>query len=125
MKKSPTVAILQSDSRTVRSLASSLCHHFHAIHAVRSIEELRETIAKHRPEVAILDVEMAPLSEIKQLHREFSGVSIVATHRLADEGMWTAAIDAGAEDVCCSRDPSAIVNSALRYAPIVAQRAAA
>lgn len=125
MKKSSTVAILQSDSHTIRSLASSLCHHFHAIHAARSIEELRDTIVKHRPEVAILDVEMAPLSEIERLHREFSAVSIVATHRLPDEDMWTAALNAGAEDVCCSRDTPAIVNSALRYAPSVAQRAAA
>jgi DNA-binding NarL/FixJ family response regulator len=125
MKKLLTVAILQSDSRTVRSLASSLCHHFHAIHAARSMEELREAIAKHRPEVAILDVEMVPLSEIERLHREFTGVCIVATHRLADEEMWTAALAAGAADVCSSRDTPSIVNSALRYAPSLAQRAAA
>lgn len=125
MKKSLTVAILQSDSRTVRSLASSLCHHFHAIHAARSIQELRDTIARHRPEVAILDVEMAPLPEIERLHSEFSGVSIVATHRLADECMWTAAINAGAADVCWSCDTPGIVNSALRFAPTLAQRAAA
>src|SRR5215471_18969529 len=124
MKKMLTCAILQSDSGTTRSLASSLCHHFHAIRAARSIEELRETMAKHRPEVAILDVEMAPLPEIERLHREFSGVSIVATHRLADEDMWTAAINAGAADICCSRDTSSIVSSALRYAPTLLQRAA-
>jgi DNA-binding NarL/FixJ family response regulator len=125
MKKSLTVAILQSDSRTVRSLASSLCHHFHAIHAARSIEELRQMIVKHRPEVAILDVEIAPISEIERLHREFTSVCIVATHRLADEEMWTAALNAGASDICSSRDTPSIVSSALRYAPSLTHRAAA
>jgi len=125
MKKILTVAILQSDSRTVRALASSLCHHFHAIHAAHSIEELRSTILKHRPQVAVLDVEMVPLSVIESLHREFNGVCIVATHRLADDEMWTAALNAGAVDICSSRDTPSIVSSALRHAPSIARRAAA
>jgi DNA-binding NarL/FixJ family response regulator len=102
-----------------------LCHHFHAIHAVRSLEELREVIVKHRIEVAIVDMEMARMSDIKRLHRDFTGTCIVCTHRLADEEMWTAALDAGAADVCPSFDTSSIVTAALRSSPSITRSAAA
>ena len=87
--------------------------------------ELREMIVKHRPEVVILDMEMACLSEVEWLHREFNGVCIVATHRLADEEMWTAALTAGAADICSSRDTPGIVNAAVRNAPSIMRSAAA
>jgi hypothetical protein len=37
----------------------------------------------------------------------------VCTHRLADEKMWTTAMDAGAADVCPSFDTRSIVTAAL------------
>ncbi|HKN37367.1 MAG TPA: hypothetical protein VJX16_29340 [Terriglobales bacterium] len=120
-----SIVLLQGDARVARSLAGSLCHHFHAIHAVRSLEELRETMVKHRTEVAIVDIEMASLSEIARLHREFTATCIVCTHRLADEEMWTAALNAGAADVCPSFDTGSIVTAALRSTPSVSRSAAA
>jgi DNA-binding NarL/FixJ family response regulator len=123
--KSLNVALLQGDARVTRSLAGSLCHHFHAIHSVGSLEELRETIVKHRIEVAIVDIERASLPEIERLHREFTGTGIVCTHRLADEEMWTAALNAGAADVCPSFDTGSIVTAALRSTPSVRRSAAA
>lgn len=109
-----SLALLQGDAQTTRSLASSLCHHFTAIYSARSIEELRELIVKYRTEVVIVDMEVACLSEVERLHREFAGICIVCTHRLADEDMWTAAINAGAADICSSADTSSIVTAALR-----------
>jgi len=106
------VVLLQSDPRILRSLAASLCHHFHTIHAVHNMSELRELMVKHTTQLAIIDMEMACLSEIERLHREFTGVSIVCTHRLADEEMWTAALNAGAIDVCPSCDTVSIVAAA-------------
>ena len=120
-----SIALLQGDVKVARSLARSLCHHFHAIHAVGSLEELRETIVKHRVEVAIVDIEMASLSEIERLHRDFTGTCIVCTHRLADEEMWTAALNAGAADVCPSFDTGSIVTAALRSTLSVGRSAAA
>jgi DNA-binding NtrC family response regulator len=115
--KALSVALLQSDSRVARRLAASLCHHFQTIYATNSIAELRETLVRHRTELAILDLEMASLSEIEWLHREFTGVCIVCTHRLADDEMWTAAMSAGASDVCPAFDTRTIVTAALRSAP--------
>ena len=110
------VALLQTDTRNIRALCSSLCHHFHAIHATTTISELRHLIAKHRISVAIVDMELAALSEIERLRRDFAGICIVCTHRLADDEMWTAALGIGAADVCLSRDTAGIVTAALRSA---------
>ncbi len=120
-----SVVLLQTDPGTSRALAASLCHHFHAIFCVNSVQELRELILKHHPEVAVVDIELASLSEIQRLSREFTGMCIVCTHRLADEQMWTAALNAGATDVCPSCDTHAIVTSTLRYGPRGVRSAAA
>jgi ActR/RegA family two-component response regulator len=110
-----SVVLLQTDAPTSRALAASLCHHFHAVFCVNSIKELREAVLKHRPEVAVVDMEIAGLAEVQNMSREFGGMCIVCTHRLADDEMWTAALTAGATDVCRSRDTRAIVTSMLRY----------
>jgi DNA-binding NarL/FixJ family response regulator len=120
-----SIALLQGDTGTVRTLCSSLCHHFHAIHAANNVEELRQVIAKHRTEVVIVDIESASLSEIECLRRDFAGICIVCTHRLADEEMWTAALTAGAADMCSSVDTRSIVTAALRNTPPLQQSAAA
>jgi hypothetical protein len=75
--------------------------------------------------VAVIDVEIAGLSEVQSMSREFSGMCIVCTHRLADDQLWTAALSAGATDVCPSRDTRAIVTSTLRYSPARAHSVAA
>ncbi len=120
-----SVALLQSDAGIVRTLCSSLCHHFHSIHAARSLEDLRRMVAKERCEIVIVDMEMASLSEIERLRRDFSGICIVCTHRLADEEMWTAALTAGAADMCSSLDVHSIVTAALRNTPAYLQSMAA
>ena len=86
--------------------------------------DLREIIVRNRIELVILDLEMATMSEIARLHREFTGVCIVCTHRLADEEMWTAALNAGASDVCPAFDTRTIVSAALHSAPMVGSMAA-
>jgi DNA-binding NarL/FixJ family response regulator len=102
-----------------------LCHHFHAIHAANNIQELRQVIAKHRTEVVIVDIEKASLLEIECLRRDFTGICIVCTHRIADDEMWTAALNAGAADMCSSVDTHSIVTAALRNTPPLQQSAAA
>ena len=109
-----SVVLLQSDSRIAQSLVNSLCGSFHAVHIVRSLDELLTSIAKHRAKVVVLDIETNPISEVERLSRDFPGVSIVCTHRLADEKMWTAALSAGAADICPSSDTGAILTAALR-----------
>ena len=90
--------------------------HYHSVHVAASADDLRTAIARHRADVAVVDVEVSCLDEVTRLHREFPGVSIVCTHRVADEEMWTAALNAGASDMCPAFDMQGIVQSAERNA---------
>src|SRR5271167_3937854 len=110
------VVLLQSDSRVAQSLVSALTNTFNSVRQVQSLEELRTSIAKHRAGIAILDMEAASMSDLKRLSREFPKVCIVCTHRLADEDMWTAALNAGAADVCPPSDIRGILRAALKNA---------
>jgi DNA-binding response OmpR family regulator len=111
-----TIIVFQRDPRLAQSLASTLSHHYHAVHVAMSVEELRVDISRYRAEVAVLDVEASCLEDVTRLHREFPGVSIVCTHRVADEEMWTAALTAGASDMCPACDTQGIAMSAERSA---------
>ena len=118
------VILLQSDSRVAQSLVSALANNFGSVHQVQSLGELRTSIAKHRAGVAILDMETASMSDVEHLSREFPKACIVCTHRLADEDMWTAAVNAGAADVCPPSDTRCIVRTALRNASMTQSAAA-
>ena len=118
------VVLLQSDSRVAQSLVSALAKTFSSVRQVQSLGDLRNSIAKHRAGIAILDMEAASMSDVEHLSREFPKACIVCTHRLADEEMWTAAVNAGAVDVCPPSDTRGILRTALRNAS-VAQSAAA
>ena len=110
------VVLLESDSRVAQSLVSALAKTFSSVRQVQSLGEVRSSIAKHRAGVAILDMEAASMSDIEHLSREFPNACIVCTHRLADEDMWTAAVNAGAADVCPPSDTRGILRTALRNA---------
>jgi DNA-binding NarL/FixJ family response regulator len=88
------------------------------------VDELRLAIPRHRADVAIVDLELAALSEVQNLKREFAGTTIVCTHRLADEKMWTDALAAGASDCCYSSDVRAIVLAASHTKPVAHAHAA-
>jgi DNA-binding NtrC family response regulator len=107
------VVLLQSDSRVAQFLVSALANTFSSIRQVESLSELRNSIAKHRAGIAILDMEAASFSDVQHLSREFPAACIVCTHRLADEDMWTAALNAGAADVCPPSDTRGILRTAL------------
>ena len=111
-----SIVVFQSDLHQSQALAGTLSLHYHSVHVAKSPTELRTAIARYRAEVAVVDVEASCLAEVTQLHREFPGVSIVCTHRVADEEMWTAALNAGASDMCPAFDTQGIVQSAERNA---------
>jgi len=108
------VVLLQRDSRTAQALVSALANTLGAVHQVQSLGELRTSIVKHRARIAILDMEAASISDVERLSREFPKACIVCTHRLADEDMWTAAMNAGAVDVCPPSDTRGILRTALQ-----------
>jgi hypothetical protein len=118
------VVLLQSDSRVAQSIVSALANSFSSVRQVQSLGELRTSIAKHHAGVAILDMEAASISDVQHLSREFPAACIVCTHRLADEDMWTAALNAGAAEVCPPSDTGCILRTALRSGSITHSAAA-
>jgi len=112
-----TIIVFQRDPRLAQALASTLSLHYHAVHVATSVEELRGDLSRYRADVAVLDIEASCLAEVEGLHRDFPGTSIVCTHRVADEEMWAAALNAGASDMCPAFDTQAIATSAERNAP--------
>jgi hypothetical protein len=69
-------------------------------------------------------METASISDVEHLSREFPTACIVCTHRLADEDMWTAAVNAGAADVCPPSDTLGILRTAMRNAAMSSSAAA-
>jgi DNA-binding NarL/FixJ family response regulator len=106
------VVILQSDSQTAQTIVSALASSSTLVHQVQSLPELRAGIAKHRASIAILDMEAASISDVEHLSREFPAACIICTHRLADDNLWTAALNAGAADVCPPSDTRGILRTA-------------
>jgi DNA-binding response OmpR family regulator len=108
------VVLLQCDPRVAESMAASLSQSFPSVHSTHSMAKLQSSIAKHRPAVVIVDLEMISMNDVQRLCHDFSDVKVICTHRLADEEMWTQALNAGAVDVCRAYDPGGVANSAVR-----------
>jgi DNA-binding NarL/FixJ family response regulator len=109
-----SVVVLETDPRVAQSLAGMLSSHFHAVHLTYSGDELRQRVAKSRPEAVVFDMENSRLSDVQGLHNDFPSLPIVCTHRLPDEELWIAALEAGASDVCPSDDAQNVLASVLR-----------
>jgi DNA-binding NarL/FixJ family response regulator len=119
-----SVVVAQNTNRDAVVLAKSLGNHFRAVNVAGNLDELRMAIPRHRADVAIVDLELASLSQVQQLIHEFAGTTIVCTHRLADEKMWSDALAAGAADCCSASDVRSIVLAALPTKPLSHSHAA-
>ncbi len=109
------VVLAQHDPVTTSSLVNNLRGQCRAV-TVSGKDEVRNQILKSRAEVAVLDLEMFSLPEVKNLCDEFKNVSVVCTHRLADEEIWTDVMNAGASDCCLPSDVNGIMFAVRRYA---------
>ena len=107
------VVLYQYDPRAAQALASSLSQQSLSVHLARNHDDLRPAIAKNRAEVLVLDMETFSCNEVEQIHHEFPSLSIVCTHRLADDELWTAALSHGAADMCTPRQDE-VVRSVMR-----------
>ncbi len=107
------VVVLEKDPNLAQSIAGGLQPHF-SVHVADTHEELRDHVARTRPEAAVVNIELWRLSDIESLHQEFPGLPIVCTHRIPDEEMWMAALEAGASDVCPADDVRDVLTSVLR-----------
>ena len=108
------VVIAISDPKAAADLASKLNPHFRSIAVARTADEARNAIPKHRAQLAVVDLETVGLEEVEQLCHDFRNTSVVCTHRLADEQMWSHALAAGAIDCCFSEDVGGILQAVDR-----------
>lgn len=106
------VVLYQNDPGTAQILAVSLSQHFNCVHLARSYEEARSAVAGHRADALVLDLETSGPDEVERIHHEFPSLCIVGTHRLADDELWTEALNHGASDVCEPRKDD-VVRSVL------------
>ena len=109
-----TVVLYQNDAGTAQALAVSLSQQSTSVHQARSRDDIPVAVARHRADVLVLDLEKSGLSEVVRLHHEFPDLSIVCTHRLADEELWAEALNQGAADMCVPWNTQDIVRSVLR-----------
>jgi DNA-binding NtrC family response regulator len=112
------VVLYHNDPRTAQALVASLSKHCGPVNLVRNYREVRSAIARQRADVLVLDLEAldresARANAIRDLHREFPSLCIVATHRLADDEVWTEAMNQGAADVCEPRNEQ-VVDAVMR-----------
>jgi DNA-binding NtrC family response regulator len=108
-----SVIVLEADPKLAQSLAGGLRSHF-SVHLARSREELRERLTNSCPEAVVLNMEYSRLTDVQSLHQDFPAVPIVCTHRIPDEEMWMAALEAGASDVCPVDDIATVLSSVRR-----------
>ena len=73
-------------------------------------------LRRHEARVAVLDLELVSLEEVRELASTFDDLTIVCTHRSPDERMWTAAMEAGAVEFCGPHDLHSILR-ASRISP--------
>ncbi|HUA15368.1 MAG TPA: hypothetical protein VMG31_08715 [Verrucomicrobiae bacterium] len=119
-----SVVVLEKDPKVAQYLAWGLRPHFQTVHFVESRDQLREKLSLDNPKALVLDIEFEQLADVQNLHRDFPQLPIVCTHRIPDEEMWMAALEAGASDVCPSHDVENVLTSVLRSVAL-AQSAAA
>jgi DNA-binding NtrC family response regulator len=108
-----SVVLHEVDPKLAQSLAGGLGSHF-AVHLTKSREELRDRLANQHAEAVVLNIEHCRLTDIQSLHQDFPALSIVCTHRVPDEEMWMAAMEAGAADVCPVDDVQNVLTSVRR-----------
>jgi len=119
-----SVVLLAKDPHVAQSLLGGLRSHFHAVLVTGSCEELHDRVERDQPEAVVFDIESSRLSDVAALHRDFPSLPIVCTHRIPDEDIWMAALDAGASDVCPASDVQDVLTSVLRNMALARSAAA-
>jgi DNA-binding response OmpR family regulator len=108
---SPTIVIAQKDPNISQGLANDLHAHFARVVVADNALELRILLLRQQARVAVLDLELVNLEEVRQLSRTFGDLTIVCTHRSPDERMWMAALNAGAIEFCHPQDIRSILRA--------------
>ncbi|HVZ19290.1 MAG TPA: hypothetical protein VG897_19375 [Terriglobales bacterium] len=109
------VVLAQHDPAAASSLINNLRGQCRVV-TLSKKDEIRQDILRSRANIAVIDLELFSLPEVQNLCDEFKNVSVVCTHRLADERLWTNVMNAGASDCCLPTDVNGIMFAVRRYA---------
>jgi DNA-binding NtrC family response regulator len=107
------ILIVEHDPATADMLARRLDDQFRSVRMVRSLNELASALHGQHVDAVVADLELVAMDEIAEISRKLH-LPVICTHRVPDEQMWTAALEAGALDVCASSDVSGIISSLYR-----------
>jgi len=122
----PINAVLaHHDAASARRLGESLAKEFRNLVVATSEAELRSALARYRAPFAVVDLEVIPLPELKELCHQFPATAFVCTHRLADDRMWSDALAMGAVDCCYCDDLRGILLASEKYVVLSRGRTAA
>jgi len=114
-----TLVLAESDARVAQSLITSLYQYCRSVQVVRSLDELKSLMRRRPADAAIVDLETVGLRQVVDFLREFN-LPVVCTHRVPDDEIWRAAMEAGAADVCERTDAAAILRAISRARPVAA-----
>ena len=113
--RSINVVLAYHDALSAERLAASLRNQFRNLVVAKSSEEVSSAVARLRAPLAVVDLELVSLAELKQLCAQFPSTAFVCIHRLADNRMWSEALAMGAVDCCHSGDMRGILLASDRY----------
>ena len=109
------VVLTRQDPALTDKLVASIKKQYVDVATVSNEEDTRDAIARTKAQLAIIDLEVVNFTELNQLCHEFPGTAFVSIHRLADDGMWSKSLAAGAVDCCVSGDLPRIIQASERY----------
>jgi hypothetical protein len=109
------VVLTRQDPALTDKLVASIKKQYFDVAMASNEEDTRNAIARTRAQLAIVDLEVVNFAELDQLCREFPGTAFVSIHRLADDGMWSKSLAAGAVDCCLAGDLPRILQASERY----------
>ncbi len=107
-----TVLMAQNDPAMAQALSNDLHAHFAGVVVAENASEVRPLLLRYPGvRMAVLDLEVVNLEEVRELAQTFRDLIIVCTHRSPDDRMWTAALAAGAVEYCHPDDIRAILRA--------------
>jgi DNA-binding response OmpR family regulator len=107
-----TVVIVQNNPTTARALSDDLYAHFANVMVAESASELHSLLLRNpKVQMAVLDLELVNMEEVRWLAGACGDLAIVCTHPSPDDRMWIAALNAGAVEYCHPDDIRSIVRA--------------
>jgi DNA-binding NtrC family response regulator len=122
--QSLTVVVAHANNVAAQQLSNGLRAHFRKVAQASDHTELRDAIERNRASLAVIDLDLIPMEQVKEICADFSATGVVCVHRAPDYEMWSDATKAGALECCHPSDIPSILN-AMRTRPVLRGRAVA